>query len=145
MRVASSEQCSIRPFQLVRLSSKTLSEKPRVMNDDSTEGKTKYCCISHEFFRVASANPNKVAVIHASGVAQVSRQLRENATSSDFKGDILELLDKRVESLSPPLYFGDRCYTYSDLLKAVLSLSSRLRSILLGVDDPHLIRTKAQG
>lgn len=115
------------------------------MSDESTEGETKYCCISHEFFRVASANPNKIAVIHASGVAQLSRELREKFTSSNFDGNIVELLDKRVESLSPPVYAGDSCYTYSDLLKAVHSLSSRLRSIQLGVDDPNLIRPEAQG
>ncbi|KAF7844704.1 putative acyl-activating enzyme 19 isoform X1 [Senna tora] len=115
------------------------------MNEKSKRRETKTCCISHEFFRVASANPNKIAVIHASGVAQFSRELREKSTSSNFHRDIIELLDKRAESISPPVYAGDSCYTYSDLLKAVHSLSSRLRSILLGADDPYLIRPKAQG
>ncbi|XP_061346780.1 putative acyl-activating enzyme 19 isoform X2 [Gastrolobium bilobum] len=95
------------------------------MNDERTERETQYCCVSHEFFRIASANPNKIAVIHASGVANLSREL--------------------VESTSPPLYYGDRCFTYSHLLNAVRSLSSRIRSILLGADDPHLIRTKPRG
>ncbi|KAF7807813.1 putative acyl-activating enzyme 19 isoform X1 [Senna tora] len=117
------------------------------MNEESKGRETKTCCISHDFFRVASENPNKIAVIHAFGVAQFSRELCEKSTSSNFDEDIIELLDKRAESLSPPVYAGDNCYTYSDLLKAVHSLSSRLRSILLGGDDPYLIRfrPKAQG
>jgi acyl-CoA synthetase len=89
-----------------------------------------YCCISHQFFQTASTNPNKIAVIHASAVAN---------------GDITTLLQQRVESTSPPLYHGDRSFTYSHLLNAVSSLSSRLRSILNGADDPHLITAKPQG
>ncbi|MED6196704.1 hypothetical protein PIB30_049837 [Stylosanthes scabra] len=76
----------------------------------------RFCCLSHHFSRVASSNPNKIAVIHASGVAHLST-----------------LLDQRVESLSPPVYTGDRCFTYSHLLKAVDSLASRISSILLGI------------
>ncbi|KAK7292530.1 hypothetical protein RJT34_15381 [Clitoria ternatea] len=107
-----------------------------------------YCCVSHEFFRVASQNPNKIAVIHASGVAQLSGEFhRQNSTSPSFNlnGDISSLLEERVESTSPPLYHGDRCFTYSHVLNAVGSLSSRLRSILLGADDPHLITAQPRG
>ncbi|RYQ98889.1 hypothetical protein Ahy_B07g086711 [Arachis hypogaea] len=89
----------------------------------------RFCCLSHEFFRVASANPNKTAVIHASGVAHLSTRLRQT----------------RVESLSPPVYNGDRCFTYSHLLKAIDFPASRISSILLGADDPHLITPKPQG
>ncbi|KAI9072791.1 hypothetical protein K1719_045233 [Acacia pycnantha] len=115
------------------------------MNDGNKEEEMKYCCISHEFFRVASANPDKIAVIHASSLAQVSKELRENSTSSNFGGDIVKPLDKLVKLISPPMYSGDSCYTYSNMLKAVHCLSSRLRSILLGWDDPHSVRPKAQG
>ncbi|XP_028791262.1 putative acyl-activating enzyme 19 isoform X9 [Neltuma alba] len=114
------------------------------MSNENTKEEAKYCCISHEFFRAASANPDKIAVIHASGAAQVSMELHENSTSSIFGRDIVESFDKLVKSISPPMYSGDSCYTYSDMLEAVHSLSSRLRSILLGGDDPHLIRPKAQ-
>ncbi|OVA02848.1 AMP-dependent synthetase/ligase [Macleaya cordata] len=38
-------------------------------------GKEKPCCISHEFFRVASRNPNKIAVVHAS-VESLSSRIR---------------------------------------------------------------------
>ncbi|KAK2407264.1 AMP-dependent synthetase and ligase family protein [Trifolium repens] len=97
-----------------------------------------YCCISHQFFQTASTNPNKIAVIHASSVANQS-------TSPNFNGDITTLLQQRVESTSPPLYHGDRSFTYSHLFTAVSSLSSRLRSILNGADHPHLITSKPQG
>ncbi|KAL5062134.1 hypothetical protein RYX36_023871 [Vicia faba] len=103
---------------------------------------TQYCCISHEFFRTASTNPNKIAVIHASGVANLSR---EKSTSPNSNNDFTTLLEQRVESTSPPLYHGDRCFTYSHILNSVHSLSSRIRSILHGADDPHLITTKSQG
>ncbi|OIW20652.1 hypothetical protein TanjilG_18590 [Lupinus angustifolius] len=109
------------------------------------EEETQYCCISHEFSRVATANPNKIAVIHASGVAHLSKHLRQNSPSLNFNRDITTLLEKRVESLSPPLYNGDSSFTYSLLLNAVISLSCRLRSILLGADDPHLIGNKRPG
>ncbi|OIW20651.1 hypothetical protein TanjilG_18589 [Lupinus angustifolius] len=103
---------------------------------------TQYCCISHQFFRIATANLNKIAIIYASGVAHLSKYLRQNSPSPNFDRDITTLLEKRVESLSPPLYNGDSSFTYSLLLNAVTSLSYRLRSILLGVDDPHLIGNK---
>ncbi|KAJ1413679.1 AMP-dependent synthetase/ligase [Sesbania bispinosa] len=104
---------------------------------------TQYCCVSHEFLQTASANPNKIAVIHASGAAHLSRQ---KSTSPNFNGDTATLLEERVESTSPPVYQGDRCFTYSHLFNAVRSLSSRLHSILLGgADDSHLITLKPQG
>ncbi|XP_022632213.1 putative acyl-activating enzyme 19 isoform X3 [Vigna radiata var. radiata] len=120
------------------------------MNNDMTcagkGSKVEFCCISHEFFRTAYANPSKTAVIHATGGAHLSREFRrENSTTTDFNGDIATLLEKHVESISPPFYDGDRCFTYSHVLDAVRSLSSRLRSILLGADDPHLITAQSPG
>ncbi|XP_052724246.1 putative acyl-activating enzyme 19 isoform X3 [Vigna angularis] len=120
------------------------------MNNEMTcagkRSKAEFCCISHEFFRTAYANPNKIAVIHATGGAHLSREFRrENSTTTDFNGDIAALLEKHVESISPPFYDGDRCFTYSHVLDAVRSLSSRLRSILLGADDPHLITAQSPG
>ncbi|KAL9303850.1 hypothetical protein ACSQ67_021113 [Phaseolus vulgaris] len=110
------------------------------------KSKVQFCCISHEFFRIAYENPNKIAVIHATGGAHLCREFRrENATTIDFNGDIATLLEKRVESISPPFYPGDRCFTYSHVLNAVRSLSSRLCSILLGGDDPHLITAQCPG
>ncbi|XP_028224140.1 putative acyl-activating enzyme 19 isoform X2 [Glycine soja] len=116
------------------------------MSAENESKKTQFCCISHEFFRTASANPNKIAAIHASGVAHLSRQFhRENSTTPNFDGDLATLLEKRVESTSPPLYHGDRSFTYSRVSNAVRSLSFRLRSILLGADDPHLITAQSRG
>lgn len=102
------------------------------------------CCISHEFLRAASKNPNKIAVIHASGGAQISKELSVGDIDTD------KLLKERAKSLSPPVYQGDRCFTYSNLLASVDSLTARLRSILLGAvtavaDDPHLIARSPKG
>ncbi|XP_057455302.1 putative acyl-activating enzyme 19 [Lotus japonicus] len=118
------------------------------MNDNDDEHceeglrKSQFCCISHQFLQIASANPNKIAVIHASGVAQISR---EKSTTPNSDDDITTLLEHRVHSTSPPLYHGDRYFTYTHVLEVVRSLSHRLRSILLGADDPHLIKTIPQG
>jgi hypothetical protein len=114
------------------------------MSDESASGERKQCsccCISHEFFRAASKNPNKIAVIHASGGAQISKELSVGNIDTD------KLLKERAKSLSPPVYQGDRCFTYSDVLASVDSLSARLRSILLGAvaDDPHLIAHSPKG
>ncbi|KAJ9558565.1 hypothetical protein OSB04_013179 [Centaurea solstitialis] len=67
------------------------------------------CCISHEFCKSASKNPNKIAVIHA----------KSNT----------EIIDQ-----------GDVCFTYSEILEAVDTLSRRLGFILDGGLDPSLIR-----
>jgi len=110
------------------------------------KSEAQFCCISHEFFRIAYANPNKIAVIHAAGGAHLCREFRrQNATTTDSNGDITTLLEEHVDSISPPFYHGDRCFTYSDVLNAVRSLSSRLRSILLGAHDPHLIPGQCPG
>ncbi|GAV91830.1 AMP-binding domain-containing protein/PQQ_2 domain-containing protein [Cephalotus follicularis] len=66
-----------------------------------------HCCISHEFYRAASNNLEKIAVIHADGGPGNSR-----------------------ESMNPPVYDEDQCFTFAHLLHSVDSLTSRLRSIL---------------
>ncbi|KAF8379018.1 hypothetical protein HHK36_028445 [Tetracentron sinense] len=103
----------------------------------------KHCCISHEFFRAASTNPSKIAVIHASGGARICRQLRNKINDPDFAYDDEDKFFRNLgESSSPPVYEGDECFTFSDVLAAVNSLSSILRRILDGGDDPNLIRPR---
>ncbi|KAI8572580.1 hypothetical protein RHMOL_Rhmol01G0210500 [Rhododendron molle] len=105
------------------------------------------CCISHEFLKAATKNPNKIAVIHASGGAKIAREFRNSnrgsTTVSDinydkFYGDLLET----APSSRPLVYDGDRCFTFSDVLSAVDSLSYRLRRIL---DDPSSIVRASTG
>ncbi|KAK9058216.1 hypothetical protein SSX86_023056 [Deinandra increscens subsp. villosa] len=90
------------------------------------------CCISHEFYKSASKNPNKIAVIHAS-----PRHLRKRTE-----------IDQSTEEASPshhhpPVYENDISFTYSEILEAVASLSRRIRFILDGGDDPSLIRSSS--
>lgn len=84
---------------------------------DSPEER-EWCCISHTFHRVALENHNKIAVIESSPTAQFRNQ-------------------------SLP-YQGDRCFTFSQLLDAVDSLSCRLRSILAGAHDPFMMNPTGQ-
>lgn len=88
------------------------------------------CCISHEFQRVASLYPEKIAVIHASGGVQLFRQLHGGGG-----GEADDFFKGRAISAFPPMYEGDRCFTYSQLLASVDSLSARLLAILR---DPQL-------
>ncbi|XP_072995035.1 putative acyl-activating enzyme 19 isoform X5 [Typha latifolia] len=88
------------------------------------EEKKKLCCISHEFYRSASRNPRRIAVVHPSG------GLERNAEEvSSAKG-----------STWPPLYPGDDVFTCGEILSAVESLSRRIRRVLDGGDDPDLVR-----
>ncbi|GAB2290267.1 hypothetical protein Dimus_024547 [Dionaea muscipula] len=111
------------------------------------------CCISHEFYRVASENPDKIAVIHAIGGARLARERRSNRSSDGTNSDnhlkdqssshhhLHQHQHQRHHHLPyPPLHDGDQCFTYSDLLSAVNCLSFRLRNILDGGDDPWLIK-----
>ncbi|KAK6919855.1 AMP-binding enzyme, C-terminal domain [Dillenia turbinata] len=91
------------------------------------------CCISHEFVRAASKNPNKIAVIH---VAQ--------GRARDFFLNPLPY-SASAPNPNPPVYDGDQTFTFSYLLSAVDSLSCRLRRILDGGDDPHLITPTSTG
>ncbi|KAK9274348.1 hypothetical protein L1049_019162 [Liquidambar formosana] len=99
---------------------------------ETVRTKKKHCCISHAFFRAASENPNKVAVIHASGGARIIRELRNNNEHGECPSP----------SVSPPVFQGDHCFTFSHLLASVGSLSSRLHCILDGGDDPYLIKPR---
>ncbi|XP_057496387.1 putative acyl-activating enzyme 19 [Actinidia eriantha] len=113
-----------------------------------TATKFSSCCISHQFLKTATNDPTKVAVIHACGGAKIAREFRTNhsngnaaATVSEidydkFYGDLLA----KTPSSRPPVYEGDRCFTFSEILAAVDSLSLRLRRVLDGGDDPCLVR-----
>ncbi|GFY90408.1 AMP-dependent synthetase and ligase family protein [Actinidia rufa] len=113
-----------------------------------TATKFSSCCISHHFLKTATNDPTKVAVIHACGGAKIAREFRTNhsngnaaATVSEidydkFYGDLLA----KTPSSRPPVYEGDRCFTFSEILAAVDSLSLRLRRVLDGGDDPCLVR-----
>ncbi|XP_028066007.1 putative acyl-activating enzyme 19 isoform X8 [Camellia sinensis] len=112
---------------------------------EMTRTKLSSCCISHEFLKAATRNPNKVAVIHGCGGANIAREFRSNnnATSvSDINYDNFfgDLFAAAAPSSNPPVCSGDRCFTFSEILSAVDSLSSRLRRILDGGDDPYLVR-----
>ncbi|KAK4752388.1 hypothetical protein SAY87_021186 [Trapa incisa] len=94
------------------------------------------CCISHEFYASASSNPDRIAVVHASGGARLFKESRGDGPAGPD-------LDGRDLSSEPParsVYDGDTCFTYSELLLAVQTLSSRLRAVLHCGDDPHLIK-----
>ncbi|XP_075646000.1 putative acyl-activating enzyme 19 isoform X1 [Castanea sativa] len=96
-------------------------------------------CISHEFFSVASNHPNKIAVVHS----QISTQLRTSGIV-DVDNTDTDKPPLRLKSVSPPFYDGDRLFTFSDLLTSVDSLTSRLRSILLGNGTPYEVAERAQ-
>ncbi|CAH1441006.1 unnamed protein product [Lactuca virosa] len=87
------------------------------------------CCISHEFYKSASKNPNKIAVIHSS---------RRHSTKSTTEID--HFIETSPSHDHHPVYKDDVCFTYSEILEAVDSLSRRLRFILDGGADPYLIR-----
>ncbi|KAF8032186.1 hypothetical protein BT93_D1187 [Corymbia citriodora subsp. variegata] len=100
-----------------------------------------HCCLSHAFSAAASEDPGGIAVVHASGGAAVSAELRRRiAAGAGFSAGVDRFCDERARSRSPPLYPGDRCFTYSDVSRAVDRLSSRLCNILDGGDDPDLIK-----
>ncbi|XP_073274045.1 putative acyl-activating enzyme 19 isoform X2 [Primulina huaijiensis] len=88
------------------------------------------CCISHLFHATASKNPDKIAVIHASGFAGIARRFRRDAEFAFLETTL---------SSRPPVYDGDECFSFSDILSAVENLSCRLRRILDGAHDPGLI------
>lgn len=96
-----------------------------------------YCCISHEFFKSASQNPNKIAVIHATGGLQLCQDLSERRLVYSDDAVVEEWCRKCRESSSPSLYKGDLGFTYGEILASVDSLSRRIRQIL---DDEDLIR-----
>lgn len=95
--------------------------------DEAAECRLSACCISHEFYKAASKSPDKVAVIQAAGFAQPDGGSTKFATA------------ETAPSSRPPVYDGDECFTFSDMLSAVENLSWRLRRVLDGEDDPCLI------
>ncbi|KAL0410910.1 UNVERIFIED_CONTAM: putative acyl-activating enzyme 19 [Sesamum latifolium] len=98
------------------------------------------CCISHEFYKAAAKFPDKIAVIHASGFARIARDCAA-AQPSDVHSIGFASLEAAPSS-RPMVYDGDECFTFSDILSAVQRLSSRLRRIFDGADDPYLIKTR---
>ncbi|KAG8363525.1 hypothetical protein BUALT_Bualt19G0031500 [Buddleja alternifolia] len=107
------------------------------------EHKLSACCILHEFYKAASKFPNKIAVIHASGFARIAGDFRRDcAAEQPLDDNIVKFAStEAASSYRPPVYDGDECFTFSEILSAVENLSSRLRNILDGGDDPHLIKT----
>ncbi|XP_034887159.1 putative acyl-activating enzyme 19 isoform X1 [Populus alba] len=97
--------------------------------------KHKHCCLSHLFLKAAAQNPPKVAVIHAAPSSSSSA-----AASS---GPQTQISRELIASTTPPIYEGDQCFTFANVFSSVDSLSSRLRSILDGADDPHLIKPQS--
>ncbi|KAJ8565722.1 hypothetical protein K7X08_008298 [Anisodus acutangulus] len=103
------------------------------------------CCISHEFHKVAINNPNKIAVIQAIGGLKIAKEFQlfcsengEKETREKFE----KFVSSKTTSVNPPVYEGDKCFTFYDVLSAVDSLSSRLRCILDGDDndDPNFVK-----
>eukprot|EP00257_Ricinus_communis_P018927 XP_015577767.1 putative acyl-activating enzyme 19 isoform X2 [Ricinus communis] len=85
-------------------------------NEDQQQQQQHLCCLSHAFLKSAIRNSKKIAAIHA-------------APPSPGSGSA------SVSSSSPPVYPGDQCFTFGDVLKSVNYLTSRLRSILDNIDD----------
>ncbi|KAI3953218.1 hypothetical protein MKX01_042213 [Papaver californicum] len=98
--------------------------------------KNRSCCISHEFFRIASENPDTIAVIHAFGGSQICRELHQKIIHTDddstFNED--EFFDGHRDFTLPTnlIYKGDKLFTFSDILSSVQSLSRRIRRVLDG-------------
>jgi acyl-CoA synthetase len=101
--------------------------------------KHKHCCLSHLFLKAAAQNPPKVAVIHAAPSSSSSSSSPAAASS----GPQTQISRELITSTTPPIYEGDQCFTFANVFSSVDSLSSRLRSILDGADDPHLIKPQS--
>ncbi|KAH6767584.1 hypothetical protein C2S52_018567 [Perilla frutescens var. hirtella] len=109
--------------------------------DEVAECRLPACCISHEFYKAASKCPDKIAVIHAAGFSRITRD--SAACSQPDGGSTKFATAETAPSSRPPLYDGDECFTFSDMLSAVENLSWRLRRVLDGEDDPHLIKPQS--
>ncbi|KAL5724700.1 hypothetical protein ACHQM5_007926 [Ranunculus cassubicifolius] len=102
------------------------------------------CCISHQFANSASQNPNKIAVIHASGGARFCRIFhRNNSDSTTIDDDDDDFFNPYRFSSTNPALEGDAVFTNSQILASVQSLSYRIRRVLDGRDDPELITGNA--
>jgi len=98
--------------------------------------KHKHCCLSHLFLKAAAQNPPKVAVIHAAPSSSSSPAAASSGPQTQISREL-------ITSSTPPIYEGDQCFTFANVFSSVDSLSSRLRSILDGADDPHLIKPQS--
>lgn len=98
-------------------------------DDSGGDAGKKLCCISHVFFEAASKNSARTAVVHATGGIQRRGEAVEGSAALSVE-----------EGSSPPIYPGDVCFTWGDVLSAVESLSRRIRWVLDGGDDPDLVR-----
>ncbi|KAL6513509.1 hypothetical protein OROGR_020995 [Orobanche gracilis] len=106
---------------------------------EAADTKLSACCISHEFYKAVSKCPDKIAVIHASGFARLSRDCSAKPPPAGDCGKIASI--DTVSSSRLSVYDGDECFTFSDILSAVENLSSRLWGILHGGDDSCVIKT----
>ncbi|TYI46602.1 hypothetical protein E1A91_D13G117600v1 [Gossypium mustelinum] len=91
----------------------------------------KHCCLIHEFYRAASKSPDKIAIIHASP---------SNPSAIEVRID-----RELINGGNPPVYKGDRCFTFANLLASVECLSFRICSVLDGADDRYLIKPQTSG
>ncbi|KAK1401403.1 putative acyl-activating enzyme 19 [Heracleum sosnowskyi] len=100
----------------------------------SSNKTTPHCCILHHFYNSASKNPNKISVIHAHGGAQLAGLFNLYQTSVE------QLVAVKAVSSNPPVYQGDECFTFAEIVAAVENLSCRIRNVVSGGYDPALIR-----
>ncbi|XP_051123700.1 putative acyl-activating enzyme 19 [Andrographis paniculata] len=98
------------------------------------------CCISHEFYKAASKYPDKIAVIHAAGFGGIVRDSASGDRTRDSGG--IETSDAAASYSGSSVYDGDERFTFSEILCAVENLGSRLRHILDGGEDAHLLTTQ---
>ncbi|GFQ06014.1 putative acyl-activating enzyme 19 [Phtheirospermum japonicum] len=110
---------------------------------ETAERQLSACCISHEFYKAASKSPNKIAAIHASGFARNAGGSLDAYRPPRGDCDKSPSVDT-ASSSRPPVYDGDECFTFSDILSAVENLSSRLWQTLHGADDSCLIKTGSE-
>lgn len=119
--------------------------KVKPPDDKTPHFSSSSCCILHDFYKSASLNPKKIAIIHAHGGAQLSAQftrtLAQNPTPEDNNNNLFQdLLAKNTTSSNPPMYHGDECFTFSEIVAAIDSVSSRIRTVIHGGHDPYLIK-----
>ncbi|KAF5175531.1 D-alanine--d-alanyl carrier protein ligase [Thalictrum thalictroides] len=101
-----------------------------------------HCCISHEFFKSASQNLHKIAVIHASGGARICREFGHNSiTTTNNKNDDDDFFSSFRHQSNQSFLQRDEFFTYSEILSSVNSLCYRIRRVLDGGGhDPDLIK-----
>uniref|UniRef100_A0A2P2KNT7 AMP dependent ligase n=1 Tax=Rhizophora mucronata TaxID=61149 RepID=A0A2P2KNT7_RHIMU len=120
--------------------------------DVCSQEQRRRCCISHVFFNSATLNSDEIAAIHVapsrgrSGDGGDGVFWSKNPRKFIRSGQVHRTADSSSSGSSsccgPPVYEGDECFTFGDVLKAVDSLASLLRSIL-DADDPYLILSQS--